>query len=68
MSEDATDFEALSQSYILFGLSQPNIEPRNYESFEVNYRKKWRTAQAYTNLFWKGWLSEYLPAISPRPK
>ena len=68
ISEDITDFEGLPPNHIFLGLPQPNIEPSNCESVEVNYRKKWRVVQAYTNLFWKRWLSEYLPTLSPIPK
>ena len=66
ISDDITDFDALTPNHILLGSSQPNVEPSNYENLEVNYLKKWRAVQAYTNLFWKRWLSEYLPTLSPR--
>ena len=68
ISDDITDSETLTPSYILLGSSQPNIEPGNYENVEVNYHKKWRAVQAYNNLFWKRFLSEYLPTLSPRTK
>ena len=55
-------------NHILLGSSQPNVEPSNYENVEVSHCKKWRAVQAYTNLFWKRWLSEYLPTLSPRTK
>ena len=55
-------------NHILLGSSQPNVEPSNYENVEVSYCKKWRAVQAYTNLFWKRWLSEYLPTLSTRTK
>ena len=60
--------EALTPNHILLGSSQPYVEPINYENVEVNYRTKWRAVQAYTTLFWKRWLSEYLPTLSPRTK
>ena len=41
ISDDITDSETLTPSYILLGSSQPNIEPGNYENVEVDYRKKW---------------------------
>ena len=65
-SEDITDFEALTPNHILFGSSQPNVKSSNYKNH--NYHKKWRAVQAYTNLFWKRWLSEYLPTLSPKTK
>ena len=51
LSDDITDFEALTPNHILLGSSQPNVEPSNYENVEVNYRKKWGAVQAYTNIF-----------------
>ena len=68
ISDWIIDVEALTPSHILLGSSQPNIKPSNYENVEVNYRKKWRIEQVYTNLLWKGWLYEYLPTFSPRTK
>ena len=68
ISDDITDFEALTPNHILLGSSQPNVETSNYKNVEVNYYKKWRVVQAYTNIFWKRWLSEYLPTLSPRTK
>ena len=40
ITDDITDFEALTPNHILLGSSQPNVEPSNYENVEVNYRKK----------------------------
>ena len=51
LSDDITDFEALTPNHILLGSPQPNVEPSNYENVEVNYRKKWRAVQAYINIF-----------------
>ena len=68
ISDNIADFKALTPNHILIGSSQANTEPSNYENVEVNYRKKRRAAQVYTNLFWKKWLSEYLPTLSPRTK
>ena len=51
ISDDITDFKRLTPNHILLVLSKPNVEPSNYENVEVNYRKKWRTVQAYTNRF-----------------
>ena len=65
-SEDISDFEALTPNHILLGSSKPNVEPSNYEN--GNYHKKWRAVQAYANFFWKRWLFEYLPTLSPRTK
>ena len=42
VSDDITDFKALIPNHILFGSSQPNVEPSNFENVEVNYRKEWR--------------------------
>ena len=68
ISDDITDFKRLTPNHILLVSSKPNVEPSNYENVEVNYRKKWRAVQAYTNLFWKRWLSECLPTLLPWTK
>ena len=33
-----------------------------------NWEQELKKLQAYTSLFWKRWLSEYLPTLSPRTK
>ena len=68
ISDNITDFEALTPNHILLGSSQPKVESSNYENVEMNFRKKWRAVQAYTNLFWKRWLFEYRLPLSPRTK
>ena len=61
ISDNITDFEALTSNHTLSGSSQPNVKSSNLENVEVNYHKKWGAVQACTNLYWKRWLSEYLP-------
>ena len=35
---------------------------------EINLRRKWRSVQAATQIFWKRWLNEYLPSLTFRKK
>ena len=55
ISDYITDFEAFTANHIFLGSSQPNVEPSNYENFEVTYRKNWRAVQTCTNISWKNW-------------
>ena len=68
ISDDIADFDALTPNHILLGTTNSNVEPTQFDDIEINYRKQWKTVQAYTSMFWKRWLSEYLPTLSPRKK
>ena len=44
-----------------------NVSPGVFELGDV-FRKRWRYVQSLTNLFWKRWLSCYLPDLQRRVK
>ena len=47
------------------GLGLPRVKTDNSD---LVYLNRWRRVQAYVDLFWKRWASEYLPTIRTRQK
>ena len=68
ISNDITDLEPFTPKHILIGSSSSNFSPGKFNSNEINLRKKWRSAQAAPNMFWKRWVRKDLPLLSIRKK
>ena len=68
VSDDINDLEALTPSHFLIGRANLNLAPCITSEVDMNHRKRWKQAQELTNQFWRRWVREYLPCISPRPK
>lgn len=58
-----TDFEALTTNHLL--LLQPNgsMPPGVFSKDDLYCRRHWRQIQYLADVFWKRWLSSYLPAL-----
>ena len=67
-SDDINDYEALTLSHILLGVSLSTHAPGVFRDNDINYRKKWREVQATTNMFRSLWLKEYLPTLAQKRK
>ena len=68
ISDDISDYNALTPNHFLTGRSSNNTSPGYFQDSEVNLRSKWRAVQAATDIFWKRWIKEYLPSLSERKK
>ena len=68
MSEDITDPEPLTPNHLLLGRSNPNMPPDLFGGGDLSSRKRWRAAQALTQLFWERWVREYAPTLIERRK
>ena len=68
VSDDLDDYEALTPNHFLIGRASPNSPPGQFEEREVNSRKRWRMAQALTDMIWRRWRKEYLPSLAIRLK
>ena len=68
ISDDISDFEPLTPNHLLIGEVSPNQSPGNFREHEVSLRRKWRSVQAATEMFWRRWLREYLPILTIRRK
>ena len=68
ISDDVSDYECLTPNHFLIGEVSPNFSPGIFTDKEINLRRKWRSVQAATQIFWKRWLNEYLPSLTIRKK
>ena len=65
-SPDATDFDALTPNHFLLGTAG-SVLP-SHQHAEVDHRKRYVRAQAYSDAIWDRWLKEYVPSINRRSK
>ena len=68
VSDDLDDYEALTPNHFLIGGASPNSPPGQFEEREVNSRKRWRMAQALTDMIRQRWRKEYLSSLAIRSK
>lgn len=65
--DEDTD-EALTPNHFLVG-SSSGMKPMSVCSDnDILLKKSWLTSQQYANIFWKKWLTEYLPSLTCRTK
>lgn len=68
MSDDPNDLEALTPNHILLLKRKPVLPPGLFDQKDQYARKRWKQAQYIADLFWKRWISEYVPVMQERQK
>jgi hypothetical protein len=68
VSGDASDPESLTPNHFLLGNSSGASVPGEFGKDDLFLRKQWRESQALADLFWRRWLTEYLPTLNKRQK
>jgi hypothetical protein len=68
LNDDPSCPEPLTPNHLLLGRANAIPPPGRFEEQEVSSRKKWRAAQAITDLFWARWQTEYSPTLLARRK
>ncbi|KXJ04512.1 hypothetical protein AC249_AIPGENE6292, partial [Exaiptasia diaphana] len=68
VSSDPTDDQALTRNHLLLLNQEPSLPPGIFDEHDIYSRKRWRHIQYLTNLFWRRWTKEYLPALQQRVK
>lgn len=67
VSASHEDQEALTPFHFIMGNSFDRSIPANLNDSDQHCSKvTWRHAVHMANIFWKRWLKEYLPTLSPR--
>ena len=67
VSTDVDDMAALTPNHLLLLRGDIKSAPGVFSQGNV-YRKRWRHVQSLANLFWKRWLSSYIPDLQRRIK
>ena len=67
VGDDVSDYEYLTPNHFLIG-ERINFFLTEISDKNLNLRKKWKVAQAASQIFWKRWIHEYLPLLTIRRK
>ena len=65
-SADATDMDALTPNYFLLGTAVSSLPC--HSNCDLDHRKRYARAQAYSDAIWSRWLKEYVPTLNRRAK
>ena len=67
-ASNASDDQPLTPNHFLHGQMGGNFAPETVDTTAYNPRKRWRRVQELVRHFWRRWLREWLPGLSPRSK
>ena len=68
LSEDVTDFEALTPNHVLLGAHRNWSSIADTSEQDITSRRKWKQVQALRAMFWTRWTKEYLPTLAQRSR
>ena len=68
MSDDPKDSDALTPNHLLLLQSGTSLPPGLFVKGDNYSRRRWRQVQYLTDVFWRWWVREYLPALQERQK
>ena len=67
-SSNVDDPEPLTPNHFLFNQVGCQFAPESVDAEPYNSRVRWRHVQEIVHQFWRRWLREWLPSLSPRRK
>lgn len=67
-SSNASDDQPLTPNHFLHGQIGGQFAPETVDTTAYNLKKRWRRVQELVRHFWRRWLREWLPGLSPRGK
>jgi len=67
-SDNPADLEAWTPNHVLLQRKVAGLPPGVFVKEDHLGRKRWRKVQYLTDVFWKRWISEYLPTLTEREK
>ena len=68
VSSDPSDLEALTPNHLLLGRATGVNVPGVFSQHDNYVRCRWRQVQYLSDLFWKRFVSEYMPLLQERQK
>ena len=66
VSSDATELDALAPNHFLLGAAASTLP--SHQHADVDHRKRYARAQAYSDAIWSRWLKDYVPSFNRRSK
>ena len=67
-SADPRDDLPLTPNHFLYGRAEVQVEPSGADSGNYGPRVRWRRVQELVSHFWRRWMREWVPGLSPRRK
>lgn len=58
----------LTPNHFILGSSNGSKPPLPFDDSHQSLRRSWKAAQQFADMFWKRWVSEYLPTLTKRTK
>ena len=68
VSSDPKDLEPLTPKHLLSLRSNPSLPVESFGREDDCSKRRWRQVQYISEIFWKRWIKEYLPALQERAK
>ena len=65
-SDSPADLEALTPNHLQLLRPNNTMPPGVFSKDDMYCRRRWRQIPYLTSVFWKRWLSEYLPTLQER--
>ena len=66
VSSDATDLDELTPKHFLLGTASSTLP--SHQRADVDHKKSYARAQAYSDAIWDRWLRDYVPSLNRRTK
>ena len=67
LSDDPRDLTPLTPNHLLMLHQVPSLPPGKFIE-QDRYKRRWKRVQYLADIFWKRWITEYIPCLQERQK